>query len=245
MTVKIWWSGNSNGTGNFGDVITPLLFDYFNINYEFSENSFEAISTGSIARRAVNGTVVLGSGIITKHDKLCPSADWRFVRGPYTRNKLIELGANFVPRVYGDPGLLLPLIAKPSKPLHSIGIVPHFTEYHKWSKRLKDYFVIDLKTKDPLNVIEQITSCERIISSSLHGIICAHAYGIPAAWIRLSDNLKGDSVKFDDYYAGVGLVAELSTISDPIYTVPKYSTDAIEQIFQEYADDIRNRSIPK
>lgn len=245
MTVKIWWSGNSNGTGNFGDIITPLLFDHFGISYEFSETEFETISTGSIARRAVSGTTVLGSGIISKNDKLCPDANWMFVRGPYTRNRLLESGATSIPRVYGDPGLLLPLVAKPAKPVHSVGFVPHFTEYPKWSKRLKGKFVIDLKTKNPLEVIEKITSCERIVSSSLHGIICAHAYGIPAAWIRLSDNLKGDSVKFDDYYAGVGLVAELSTIDDPIFTVPKYNTEPVIEIFQEYAEIVRNRSIPK
>ena len=237
-TVKIWWSGNSNKTGNFGDIVTPLIFDYFGISYEFSESEFEVISTGSIARRATSSTTVLGSGIITKHDKLDIAADWRFVRGPYTRNKLIEAGATSIPRIYGDPALLLPLIEPPSEKIHDVGIVPHFTEYSKWSKRLKGNFVIDLKTKDPKETIKQITSCKKIISSSLHGVICAHAYGIPAAWIRLSDNLKGDSVKFDDYYAGVGSVAELSTLEDPIYTLPSINIDPIIQVFKEYAQHL-------
>lgn len=236
--VKLWWSGNSNGTGNFGDIITPLIFDYFGIDFEFSEIDYEVISTGSIARRAISSTTVIGSGIISKHDKLDINANWLSVRGPITRNKLIELGAKSVPRVYGDPGLLLPLIVPPAEKSHAIGIVPHFTEYRKLSKRLKDHFVIDLKTKDPRETIKQITSCEKIISSSLHGVICAHAYGIPAAWVYVSDSLKGDSVKFDDYYAGVGAVAELSTLDDPIFSLPNIDVSHLVQVFKDYAQTL-------
>jgi hypothetical protein len=43
------------------------------------------------------------------------------------------------------------------------------------------------------------------VSSSLHGIIVAHAFGIPAAWLRWSDKLSGDGVKFRDHAALVGL----------------------------------------
>jgi hypothetical protein len=46
------------------------------------------------------------------------------------------------------------------------------------------------------------------VSSSLHGIIIAHSYGIPAAWIAISE-IHGSGVsadfKFLDYYSSVGL----------------------------------------
>lgn len=43
----------------------------------------------------------------------------------------------------------------------------------------------------------QINECESILSSSLHGIICEDTYGIPVAWIKLSDQILGDDFKYN------------------------------------------------
>jgi hypothetical protein len=53
-------------------------------------------------------------------------------------------------------------------------------------------------------VIDAIASCRAILSSSLHGIIAAHAYGVPATWVKPSDRPKGDGFKFLDYWASMG-----------------------------------------
>jgi hypothetical protein len=65
--------------------------------------------------------------------------------------------------------------------------------------------VINLINNDHKAVTRQILSCEQIVSSSLHGVIVAQAYGIPAVWVRFSDKLSGDNVKFDDYFKSVGV----------------------------------------
>jgi len=44
-----------------------------------------------------------------------------------------------------------------------------------------------------------------VISSSLHGLIIAHAYNIPAIWVRLGNRLYGDNIKFRDYLLSVGI----------------------------------------
>lgn len=57
---------------------------------------------------------------------------------------------------------------------------------------------IELKTNE-------ILSCKKIVSSSLHGLIVAHAYGIPAIWQKFSDNIFGDDIKYIDYLESVKL----------------------------------------
>ena len=51
--------------------------------------------------------------------------------------------------------------------------------------------------------IDDICSCEAIVSSSLHGIIIADAYEIPNVWISLDENHPDDNFKFKDYYLSV------------------------------------------
>ena len=63
-----------------------------------------------------------------------------------------------------------------------------------------DVLVIDVQ-RGPKEVVEDILSCELVLSSSLHGIITAHAYGIPAVWLELSGRLVGGGYKFHDYYS--------------------------------------------
>ena len=70
--------------------------------------------------------------------------------------------------------------------------------------RSKMYKIIDLRTTDIESVICEILSCKYILSTSLHGIIVSHAYGIPALWME-KGYIDTDGFKFNDYFSSVGI----------------------------------------
>ena len=107
--------------------------------------------------------------------------------------------------VLGDPGLLVDrLIHKSFVKKYEIGFIPHYIDQHLFESKLirsnsKIKFINILD--NPMDILYQISSCETIISSALHGLIAADSLGIPNRWIKLSDNLMGGDFKFHDYYS--------------------------------------------
>ena len=126
----------------------------------------------------------------------------------FFRNELLKLGYD-CPEIYGDIGLLLSKFYNPSVvKKYKLGIIPHFSEYEKCVTlfgNMKNVLVIDL-CRDIEPVIDDILSCEQTMSSSLHGIIESHAYGISCCWFMFNDTeqkLGGGKFKFKDYYSSV------------------------------------------
>lgn len=237
--LKWYWVGN-NLTGNFGDVLTPKLLDHFNIPYTFvgdPQKEFDAMCIGSIARWAKKGTSVFGSGFMSRNHTPNIEANYRFVRGPISRNMIINAGGS-CPEIYGDPALLLPLLCDESKKEYDVGIIPHVVHYEAIKKEYKNEFVINLFTKNALEVASEITKCRMIISSSLHGIIAANAYGIPAAWVDFGP-IKGDGMKFEEHFMSGGITnAKKSSINDPVFYNGTYNINPIKDIFTSFANEI-------
>jgi pyruvyltransferase len=94
--------------------------------------------------------------------------------------------------------------AKPNNMRYRIGIVPHFvdqdSEIVKSLSEGPDVKVIYVQNNYDI-FINEIASCDFILSSSLHGLILSDAYGIPNKWISLSDKVIGGEFKFKDYYS--------------------------------------------
>ena len=173
--------------------------------YKLNKKNF--IAVGSVLHHASKESIVWGSGIIDREHKV-EKADFRAVRGPKTREFLLNLNYS-CPPVYGDPALLLPELYNPEvEKRYKLGVIPHYHDY-KLAKRIfsgkEDVLVIDLMTLNVEEVTRQILSCERNISSSLHGLIVSQAYKIPCVWVELSDKLFGDGIKFADYLESVGI----------------------------------------
>jgi pyruvyltransferase len=73
-------------------------------------------------------------------------------------------------------------------------LVPHYTDLGGES----DYHIISPRLCVE-EFINDICRCEKIYSSSLHGIVCANAYGIPVERIKLGNKTIGGDFKFNDY----------------------------------------------
>ena len=221
MIIRLsWWDDRVtyNGLSNYGDLMSLYLVKKISKKLVISSNhKYNRFITkfikryylciGSILSTASENSIVWGSGILSKNEQV-ENANFCAVRGPETRRRLLELGYK-VPEIYGDPALLLPLhIKNDVDKKYELGIIPHHVDYNivvKALKRDKQIKVINLLTNDVERTTREILECKTIISSSLHGVIVPHAYGIPALWVKFSNKLSGDNIKFFDYYKSVGI----------------------------------------
>jgi pyruvyltransferase len=112
------------------------------------------------------------------------------------------------PEVYGDPALLLPrFLPTPHAPRYDVGVVPHYIDKRSaWLEKIAHdprVRILDIEA-GVSEFVEEVNSCAVILSSSLHGLICADAYRIPTVWIALSDEIIGGEFKFRDYRLSTG-----------------------------------------
>ncbi|KAA5822437.1 polysaccharide pyruvyl transferase family protein [Algibacter amylolyticus] len=174
------------------------------------------VTIGSVLTHVNKKCIVWGSGIISKEYKIKKAA-FLAVRGPQTRKHLIDQGFS-VPEIYGDPALLLPKYYNPKvEKEYKFGIIPHYRDFKKVNEFYKDQegvLLIDLMTNDVETTTDLFLKCDKIVSSSLHGIIVAHTYGIPAVWQKFSDDVFGDDIKYQDYFESVNIKPYTPVIID-------------------------------
>lgn len=164
-------------------------------------------------------TIVWGSGVSGQERTFVYPNNILAVRGPKTKEFCDRYGIS-CPEVYGDPALLLPLVYKASPPAlphregaskkYRLGIIPHVVDQqHPVIREVKEKYadeilVIDLAHYEKwTDVIDQICSCDCILSSSLHGLIVSDAYQIPNCWIELTGRISGGHFKYYDYASSV------------------------------------------
>lgn len=229
-----WWSEiylTNKKKENFGDLVGKYLVEKIskkNVIWThpkkrpfFSRNKTVYFTAGSILSQVQGNCTVWGSGIISKEFSI-KNAIFKAVRGPQTRNHLLSQGYS-VPEVYGDPALLMPLFYTTARDKKfELGIIPHYVDFEQVSELYKNYpdvKIIDLMTTDVEAVCNMILQCKKIISSSLHGVIVPHSYGIPALYVKFSEKIFGDGIKYQDYFESV--------------SIENYAPDTITEIISE------------
>ncbi|KKL11523.1 hypothetical protein LCGC14_2544990, partial [marine sediment metagenome] len=201
---------------NFGDslnlelirLITGNVPTIVNNSYKNPDNEPINMCIGSVLGWADKNTTVWGTGKMSDTDntmfkekpkKICA------VRGKLTREEIAKRGYS-CPQIYGDPALLIPTFYKPQMvKKYDLSIIPHHIDRHLipiLKKQFKGVHFIDI-TGDVYNFIDEVCASDRILSSALHGLICADAYGVPNAWIKLSEKILGKGFKYRDYFSSV------------------------------------------
>ena len=193
---------------NFGDLLGPYIVEEIltrhGIKNVGAEIGRRLISVGSVLHFARSGDVVWGSGINGKHiehDYSLSDLDIRSVRGPLTREQLLKAGHS-VPEIYGDPGLLVSRLFRDrlisdDLPRHELTIVPNLNDFSSFKGQ---NHVLD-PCSDMVSCIRRIAGSQLVVGSSLHGMIIAEAFGVPA---RLIASTHEPTFKYEDYYLGSG-----------------------------------------
>jgi pyruvyltransferase len=215
--TAFWWRDRPN----FGDSLNPVLIAALTGRRVFH---VEDVATAARGRRGIPVTVacgsvlqwvgweesvVWGSGFLDENCRFWRKpGEIRAVRGPLTRDLALNQGVA-CPAVYGDPALLLPRIHTP-RPLSDrsrLGLILHWRDRGDPIVRTQTETdgVRTIDVGQPVDrVVDEICSCDAIASTSLHGVIVAAAYGVPAVWIEISDRVEGRGFKFRDFFASIG-----------------------------------------
>ena len=154
------------------------------------------------------------------------------VRGPLSRDLLLTVGVK-CPKIFGDPALLLPDVYIPRElEKKYFGLVLHHTQLSKIEQTRAfcsnlDGRLIDIScstNSEIENFVDEVTSCSKVFSSSLHGIIIAQAYGIPAQWVEFKGRPINTEVefKFKDYFLGAGQIVQKPLELDGLEDLEKY-----------------------
>ncbi|PCJ57477.1 MAG: hypothetical protein COA79_15715 [Planctomycetota bacterium] len=211
-------------TPNWGDYLNKVLIEKItganvhivHINYlkknwlnNLYKNKKCFTAIGSIMHYVPEDAFVWGTGCVYYSAKLAINPKKVLsVRGPMTATVLNNSGID-CPALYGDPALLFGKYID-NKHLHNkeikIGIIPHMSEQEmavvKKLSEFDEVKIINIED-DFYSVIEQVSKCEIILSSSLHGLMLADILEIPNTWVRFRDDFPGDGFKFNDYYSSI------------------------------------------
>nr|WP_314704289.1 polysaccharide pyruvyl transferase family protein [uncultured Comamonas sp.] len=224
-----YWAGHKN----FGDELSPYLVKKITgkeVVHAGQKDLDKLIALGSIidfnniySRSHIWGSGVLAKDFISPYRLLPFSKIFRknhfrskvhATRGPLSRRVLEQLKFN-CPEIYGDPGILIPRFYTPQNKNKNFkfGLILHQTHAVFIPQKLTDFEsenikIISIDREGDQGVesfLDEVCACDFIFSTSLHGIIVAQAYGIPAQWLKFKSLSihRDDGFKFKDYFMGV------------------------------------------
>lgn len=223
-SIKLYWcrgDGRSDlGKQNFGDYLSPLLVGVLSrkrVEYSPVQQA-DMIAIGSVLGRERKAKAfgflprrlhIWGTGTGAEHARYSGRHYYHAVRGALTLAQVEDIKTA---PVLGDPGLLSPMLLSNRK-AHAVkrirvGIIAHYADkaepaVSRLLESIPGAQLIDVFS--PVEeVLSQISSCDFVLSSSMHGLIVADSFGVPNQWLLLSRG-RISEYKFSDYYSVFGL----------------------------------------
>ncbi|WP_127112087.1 polysaccharide pyruvyl transferase family protein [Shimia sediminis] len=269
--IGLWW-GRLNGADplkkrNFGDEYSRLIVEAVSgckVNRCRIDRA-DMVAVGSILSRAIaknyathgdtgrKPLAIWGSGLMRAEQmRDVPFARYLAVRGQKT---LEQIPVSDVP--LGDAGLLARAVREPAKAKQfSLGVVPHHSDleasaFQALVDRIPNAKLLNICTEDP-EFLVQLSTCDMIASSSLHGLIFADAYNIPSVWLEETPVHYGKGFKFFDHFSAVDRpdvspvkpaeltsleqIAEIANLADQ--TVVETRAAALAKALKDHVEDL-------
>ncbi|RZL22687.1 MAG: hypothetical protein EOP31_22250 [Rhodococcus sp. (in: high G+C Gram-positive bacteria)] len=217
------WIAQSLGTirpfTNFGDELSRYVLQYAfqeKVKWAAPRNA-EMLGVGSLIdfylQAGGSGAEIWGSGVRDPRwfsDN--PGAVERLgkvlaVRGPHSAH-VLGIGSQEV----GDPGILAAsLLADTGRRIvrNGTSFLPHFRTWKTKEGRREIQLArssglkIISPTETPLRATQLIADSEMLFTSSLHGIIVAHAVGTPVQPVTHTVSASEPTFKYDDYFSSI------------------------------------------
>ena len=192
-----WW----NEVPNLGDRLTQLLLFHRGVAVEWTPvQQAEMVGIGSVLELFDGKAVtVFGTG---RAGPKAPRTDLTRANVLALRGmKTWELTDRHSEPVLGDPGLLAADLIPHRRDAY-VATVAHWKDQERMMTLYPGARFVDVRG-DPMDALVAIADAERVVSSSLHGIVLADAFGKPRLWDWFGGTQAG-GFKFHDYGSVVG-----------------------------------------
>ena len=234
--ATVWGASKQNFGDELSGVLLRLITNQ-HVRIYSEGRSARLLAVGSIVDLSTPGDVIWSTGVKNvpstqvERERLAAKVKGSVItamRGPRSRDAILNVTADDpsrVPAVYGDGALLLPLFF-PQLIHHSIDpapqmqvlVLPHYHEHAYTVTALASFHhsgvfdpyalkLVSIMDAWPL-LLRAITSADLVIASSLHGVIVAEAFGVPARYWRTPASQE-PLHKYNDYYEGTDRVGPM------------------------------------
>lgn len=259
ISIYVWQDVPNWGDQLGYDLLSSFLGDRGSKVDKVADADIVGIGS-TLAHIPVNWSgIVAGPGLLKQTSWNLPMANILGIRGKLTArgNFFYKFSAQRANVFIGDPGLITPQVLDLSwhqkfKERADIGILPHWSDTAlKWDSRLygpwKTRFINPFRS--PRDVISDIITCDKLVTSSLHGTVIADAYGIPRrivpSWTMLNSPYEGGMFKFQDYMSALDMEYQPEVLekADQV-TVEKVQADILRvyKSIGTYFNDINSNS---